>query len=172
MRPSIPLGVLLCSVSFAVSATSPPAKPGAGDAPDSKRTENSVPAKKKAPGHKKPVKEPTPLAKPEVPDEEEPAEDPADSEELSECDDCVLASVGQEAVIPAVAIAAGVTASSHPRAVKTAVAGMPAAPRAPAGNAQDRKSWPMALARTLWGLFFVGRPRAIPKTRIRGVTVR
>jgi hypothetical protein len=30
----------------------------------------------------------------------------------------------------------------------------------------------MALARTLWGLFCVGRPRAVPKTRIRGVTVR
>lgn len=39
-------------------------------------------------------------------------------------------------------------------------------------EANPRPTWPITLARTLWGLFFVGHPRRVPKARIRGVTVR
>ncbi len=176
MRPSIPLGILLCSVGFAVAAASVPAKPRPPEGSDSKTSESPVPDKKSAPGHKKPAKDPAPLAKPEGPEEEAPAEQPAESEDKSDCDECVLARGMQEVVIPAVAMAAAVPASTSASApgtpAGTPAADIPGSQAPPQRGTAEKVPWPVALARTLWGLFFVGRPRMVPKTRIRGAILR
>ncbi|MDB5048082.1 MAG: hypothetical protein JWO30_1153 [Fibrobacteres bacterium] len=156
MRYSIPISILACSVSFAMASTPPGAKPNAAGEPVLRGNETAVPMREKAPAHKKTEKSPTPREKSAEPEKQAPADSPAEAEDMSDCDDCVIvravpAAPGyQEVVTPSVAVAGAVTASTGSR---------------PGG-------WPMALARTLWGLFFVGRPRAIPRTRIRGITVR
>jgi hypothetical protein len=158
MRYSIPISILACSVSFAMAAAAAQARPNSSGVPVLQGKETAVPSREKAPVHKKAEKPPTPREKSAAPEKEDPADSPAEAEDKTDCDDCVivLAAPGmpgyQEVAAPSVAIAGVAPVST--------------------GSGAGAGSWPMALARTLWGLFFVGRPRAIPRTRIRGLIVR
>jgi hypothetical protein len=175
MRYSIPISILACSVGFAMGSGSSPARPNAADDAVLKGEETAVPLRKKAPVPKKKEKVPTPLEKQAAPEEEDPPESPAQREEADEaadCDDCVIVRNTQEAVTPSVAKTAGVTASGPVSATEPVQAGSESQAGNPAGQSGGASGWPLAMAKTLWGLFFVGRPRAVPKTRIRGVTVK
>jgi hypothetical protein len=138
-------------------ATSPPeTKPQGSDEPVLRAKEHAVPVKEKAPDRTKSEKAPTPKENQAPPKEEDPADTPAEAEDISDCDDCVIAMT--------------TPSQSGPQAVAAASASFAGAAATAPGSRSG--GWPMALARTLWGLFFVGRPRLMPKTRIRGVTVR
>ena len=174
MRYSIPIGILACSVGLALGSGSSPVKPNASEKLILKGEETAIPLRKKAPLGEKKKKVPTPPHKQAAPEEEEdPPGSPAQRDEVddaADCDDCVIVRNSQEGVIPAVVKAAGVT----PLEPGSAKRPMQAGTESPEGHAGDKagsgSGWPLAMAKTLWGLFYVGRPRAV--TGIRGVTVK
>jgi hypothetical protein len=162
-------------------ATSPPdAKPQGSDEPVLRAKEHAVPVKETTPDRKNSEKVPTPKEDKAPPKDEDTDDSPAEAEDISDCDDCVIAMTtssqsGPQAVLAASASIAGaamVAATKVAQAKAAAAKAVAGAAAATAASGSKSGGWPMALARTLWGLFFVGRPRQMPKTRIRGVTVR
>lgn len=149
-----------------------PAPMNAAEDTDLPVKEMAVPGTKKAPADKKTEKKPAPQAKPELPQQEEPEASPEDTGDDADCDDCVivrsLPGSGEPwaaSPVPASETVPGTDPASGSGPVSAAGA-------LPGTGADAGQAWPIALARTLWGLFFVGRPRFIPRARIRGVTVR
>jgi hypothetical protein len=180
MRYSIPISILACSVGFAMATSPPDAKPQGSDEPVLRAKERAVPVKENATDRKNPEKAPTPKENQAPPKDEDQDDSPAEAEDISDCDDCVIAMTtssesGPQAILAASASIAGAAKVAKAKAAAAkgistlASAGVSAAK---AASGPRSGGWPMALARTLWGLFFVGRPRLMPKTRIRGVTVR
>ncbi len=152
MRTWIPIGILACSVGFALGSGSSSVRPNASDELFLKGEETAIPLRKKAPGGEKKKKTPTAPEKPSAPEFEEPPESqggPAQWDEAADCDDCVIVRNSQDGVIPAVEKSDGKNRAGD--------------------KAGSGSGWPLAMAKTLWGLFYVGRPRAV--TGIRSVTV-
>jgi|GEM_PF-5634978 len=135
--------ILACSVSICLAATGP--SQGSGPTHDKKNGEKETVHPRTESPARQGIPEKIPMPPPEdpIPARDDPPESPAGADDKKDCDECVLVSV------PTGGAAAGSNTIGQPA---------------------SRGVLPYGLASTLWGLFFVGRPRLFPKARIRGMT--